>query len=284
MATNPIDLCTVADVDGWLNQPGIDATLIQTAITRYSANVLKRTGRAFLGGIRTYNERYNGQGWSSLQLKNYPIQTVSSLTVNGLTVPATPDYIQTGYAINPEGEYSSLVIVGNNGRKGQGEWPDYAFQISGMAPYAFWPGILNVAVTYQAGYLLQALSEAATVPATPGPYTVNAANASTWFADLGATNSAGSSLAGQYSVAAGVYTFSPSLQGTAVLLNYSYGGVPLDLQQAATQLVAQQYRRRQWIDQTQVNQPQVGTTSYSRLEMELGISGTIDRYTARFLT
>lgn len=80
---------------------------------------------------------------------------------------------------------------------------------------------------------VQAINEAATIPATPGPYTVTAANAADFYLDLGAylvsTGQAlrqvsGAPADGEYSVnvATGVYTFNAAQQGAAILLNYIY--------------------------------------------------------------
>lgn len=77
----------------------------------------------------------------------------------------------------------------------------------------------------------QIVNEAASVPATPGPYTVTVANAASFYADLGVTLvTTGQSLkyvsgtpdAGEYSVnpATGVYTFNAAQEGDGVLINY----------------------------------------------------------------
>ena len=72
--------------------------------------------------------------------------------------------------------------------------------------------------------------EAAAVPAS-APYTVSAANAATWLADLGVTYAASglsltyvasAPMTGQYTVASGVYTFGSGDEGAAVQLNYLY--------------------------------------------------------------
>lgn len=71
-------------------------------------------------------------------------------------------------------------------------------------------------------------NEADTIPATPGPYTVTVAGSATWTKDLGVkyTNGqpfvkvASGPTAGEYSVAAGVYTFAAADQAKAVLISY----------------------------------------------------------------
>lgn len=80
--------------------------------------------------------------------------------------------------------------------------------------------------------LLQAFNEVGTVPASPGPYTVTAANGANFVMDLGVYYSTSglplkqvpsSPAQGEYSVsAAGVYTFNASDADAGVLLNYLY--------------------------------------------------------------
>lgn len=71
--------------------------------------------------------------------------------------------------------------------------------------------------------------EAATVPVTPGPYTVTVAHAATFEADMGVTIAAvpltkvtGSPGNMQYAVTAGVYTFNSAQQGAAAVITYRY--------------------------------------------------------------
>jgi hypothetical protein len=82
---------------------------------------------------------------------------------------------------------------------------------------------------------------------------------------------------------AGVYTFNAAQAGASVLLAYTYGAPPFDLQEACARLVAEMYRKRTWIGQVSQVQPQIGTTAYSRLEVEIGTAMTIERYKMRFL-
>lgn len=73
-------------------------------------------------------------------------------------------------------------------------------------------------------------NEPHTIPASPGPYTITVTNASTWSRDLGVRfTSGGQPLAdthgsltasGQYTVAAGVYTFDSADAGKAVIISY----------------------------------------------------------------
>ena len=309
MAANSIDLTTVAAVNGIINQdPTTDSALIQTEITNYSRSVLTRTGRGFLSGVKNYAERYNGSGSNEQALKNYPILAVASLTINGINIPESPDFIQSGFAIDSEGSQAFIALVGGNQGGGWGagndRWAPHAGWGSygnapplGQTPFRFAQGIQNVAVAYTAGYTTD-VPQDQTVPGTPGPYTKAVSNAGTFYADAGvvlASNGSplqavsGAPGPGQYTpplfgqIPAGLYTFNAAQQGVAVLISYSYGATPFDLQEACGRLVAMQYRRRQWIGQNSQVQPGIGTTSYERAEMDLNTAGIIERYKMRFL-
>jgi hypothetical protein len=84
--------------------------------------------------------------------------------------------------------------------------------------------------TLAVGQQLTALNEAQAVP-NSGPFTVNAANASGFVADLGVAYAAtgvplvrvaSAPSTGQYTVAAGIYTFSAGDANAAVQLSYTY--------------------------------------------------------------
>lgn len=70
--------------------------------------------------------------------------------------------------------------------------------------------------------------EAATIPATPGPYTVTVTGSATWTKDLGVRYTNGQPLIhvasvtapGEYSVAAGVYTFNSGDQAKTINISY----------------------------------------------------------------
>lgn len=98
-------------------------------------------------------------------------------------------------------------------------------RISGLAFANLYYGI-----TPAAGQTATAFAEAASVPAN-SPYTITAANAADFIDDEGVvyaasglplTKVASNPSDGQYSVAAGVYTFAAADSGKAVLASYTY--------------------------------------------------------------
>lgn len=81
------------------------------------------------------------------------------------------------------------------------------------------------------GQTTMAVEEAGSIPANPGPYTVTVTNSATFTDDFGVvfaatglplTKVAAAPSTGQYSVAAGVYTFAAADQGLGVLITYAY--------------------------------------------------------------
>jgi hypothetical protein len=89
----------------------------------------------------------------------------------------------------------------------------------------FFNGALN------SGKLAVALDEAGTIPAAAGPYTVLVSNSADFVSDLGVIDKMTGSLmkrvaaapaTGEYSVAAGTYTFAAADTGKAVLISYQY--------------------------------------------------------------
>lgn len=121
------------------------------------------------------------------------------------------------------GQYQFPVAIA----RGQGKATGKAkmAQVSGLAfNNLFFGGALA------GGQLATSFGEAGSVPAS-SPYTVTAVNAATWQDDYGAVYAAtglplskvaSAPAAGQYSVAAGVYSFNASDAGKAVLISYTY--------------------------------------------------------------
>lgn len=123
MATG--DLTTAADVSTFLGQASnIDAALLGTLVTNASAFVLNYVNRNLL--TASYTETRNGHGGSRLALREYPVTAVSSVTVDGVAIPAAPDAVSNGYV------FDDLVLY--------------------LRGYCFTRGVQNVVIGYTAGY------------------------------------------------------------------------------------------------------------------------------------
>ena len=79
-------------------------------------------------------------------------------------------------------------------------------------------------------------------------------------------------------VAPGSYLFNAADMGVEMLMAYTLAGTPADIVLAVIQLVALNYKRRNWIGQRSIAMKDVGTTSYT-LQMDPGIKEVISLYT-----
>jgi hypothetical protein len=158
---NPIDLCTVADVLGWLNansppaptQP-TDTDQIQQIITAWSSMFMWRTGRGDMAEDTptespfnswvNYQEAYDGNGSMKLYLRNYPIQAVNVLQVGNTIIPVSPKFGVSGYNVSVSKRYLFIRGAGGTSMSGTvfGTW-----FVNG-----FTKGIQNILVDYIAGY------------------------------------------------------------------------------------------------------------------------------------
>jgi hypothetical protein len=147
----------------------------------------------------------------------------------------------------------------------------------------FRKGRQNIVVDYSAGYAVQ--SEAASVPASPGPYSVTAAAPlGPWAGDSGVTYANGALLvavaanpaAGEYAVANGVYTFAAADAGAAVLI--SYGFIPAAINNACIEWVAERYRYRTRVGQSAQTVQGQQTASYSLKDIPDFVRASLDPY------
>jgi uncharacterized phiE125 gp8 family phage protein len=119
------DLCSLQDVKRYMpvNSNG-DDTLLSSLITAASAWVENYINRSLLSA--SYSEEAIGRGENGFVFRNYPVTAVSSLMVDGVTVPQ---------AINPTDSGWRLVN-------------SYMLRLNG---WRFTPGSV-VQISYTAGY------------------------------------------------------------------------------------------------------------------------------------
>lgn len=296
MNPSPIDLTSVQAVKNWLSGTGKaseadqDDDNIQLCITACGMYWLTRTGRGSQdGGIPTaspfnqpvtFNETYNGNGKESLFLRNSPIQSVSSLVVNGTTIPQSTAWNQTGWVIQADGKRISIRSGGGSNTRLVTEYV--------LGRLVFNRGIQNVEVTYDAGYaMIPVVNELQTVPST-GPYTVTVDDQ--WLADIGVKYfSTGDPLEqvqtspneGQYYVQSpGVYLFNEADESQQLQFSYNTPGTPPDVALAAVQQVAVNYKRKKWIDQRSQSMAHgAGTISFRDWELPPEVVRVLVNYT-----
>lgn len=127
----PIDLTTLASLKTYLNINNTnDDTLLGSLITAASAwlgNVMN-----FTPAQASYTETRDGRNTMALMLKQWPVVSVASLTIDGLVIPAS--------VANPGGGYTDGYIV-----------DDSRVLLRGTT-YRFNKGYQNIAVSYTAGF------------------------------------------------------------------------------------------------------------------------------------
>jgi hypothetical protein len=270
------DLTNLQSVKSWANVSGsTDDGLLGSLITSMSVKLLDFLGR---GSIlpTSYSEVRDGIGTHSmLMLRNWPVISVESLSIDGVAIAAAPALsagvtAQTGWVLEqndpfPPGHPTSVYLYG-------------------ASPSRYKQGIF---VNYRAGY--QVSDEPATVPATPfqvsvwqsyGPW---ASDVKVVYAATGAllTKVASTPSMGQYSAASGVYTFSVGDVGAQVLI--SYGFIPSPLAEACTELVAERYKYR---DRIGVESKTLGgqeTIRFARNALSEHVMQSLESYRARFI-
>jgi Phage gp6-like head-tail connector protein len=253
MAAN--DLTTLADVKSWLGRTDTNSdALIASLITRASRAICSYLQRPLLLP-HDVSEVQDGTGGNILLLKEWPVLSVSSLVVDGITIPQatqqSPGWVLDAWNGAPPGRMQALRLRG------------YSFGSTAR-------NVATVQVAYQAGY--QIASERQIV--TAGEVSV-VAPFGPWASDEGVTYANGTPLAlvtvvpmiGQYALdaEAGTYDFAAGDDGAAILI--SYGFVPYDLADAAIELVCERYKYSQ----------RVGEKSHS-----LGGNETVSFDTTRF--
>ena len=221
------DLTTIEAVKTWTNSPTTDNDAqVARLVTSASRHILSNIARPIILP-HTWVERYNNQSnRRRISLRNWPVLSVSSVFAGTVPLsPVSPGLPSTGYDVEddsyggaPPGTPQVINFYGDalRGADERG----------------------GVAITYVAGYQTTDTSVAALSVAAQQPYGAWASDTGVVYANTGVALSAvaANPTVGQYSVAAGVYTFSSADVGATVLI--SYGFIPADLAQACVEVVA----------------------------------------------
>jgi hypothetical protein len=123
------DLTTLANAKQWLNvQTASDDALITRLISAASDYIQTWLNRVF--AIAAYTEGRNGYDTDGMAVKNYPITTVTSVLVDGISIPAATGATDSGYVVN---EPRTMIY---------------------LRGYRFTRGRMNVTLNYSAGFAL----------------------------------------------------------------------------------------------------------------------------------
>jgi hypothetical protein len=194
--------------------------LISRLISRESRLIEEWCGRSSFSPVTRTAQRINGSGSSMLPLPDAPILSVSVLSDCGTQIPVSASAGSYGYTFDE----SRLYLNGG----------------------VFSRGRQNITCTYTAGY--QA-SETATIP-SDNPAKLTPTTGGTAISVVSVVNAAGAALTqvaaspatGQFSFAAGCFTFAAADVGTSVTLTYGYAPAPVE--QACIEMVGLDLKSR----------------------------------------
>lgn len=278
MATS-IDLTSLANVKAYLGITDTSSdTILQRFLTAMSSAFLAEVSRAIV--LQTYVDTFNGSdprvriapalspypgavtygtdGFAgvgyrgyAINLEQYPVQSVTSVVIDGTTIPQRPDVNSDGWVLEDQ---RRIELVG----------------------YRFTPNVQNCIVTYTAGFQT---SDSATIPGTP--YQVQTqylftSDVSVTIAGVAATKVASAPATGQYSVSStGLYTFAAADAGKAAVVTYGY--IPGDIEEAVIEMVALRHRERDRVGQISATHGGE-TVQFIRDAWPAMVQQTIDKY------
>jgi hypothetical protein len=265
------DLTTLAAVKSWL---GItvdtsDATLAQTitAVSRFTYNLLNRPS-LFSHAV---TERRDGVGNSRILLRQFPVLSVQSLSVDNVAIPASP--LPGANQANPNGW---LLDPWDGTVPGK-------LQALDLYGYGFGRGRQNIIASYTAGYAVTdeaqtIAAQSVTVDAPSGPW---GADIGVKFADTGTSlvKVAADPATGQYALDAAVpgkYKFSADDNAKAVLVSYSF--VPADVAQFCLEMIAERWTYRGHIGMVSKSLGGQETVTFSQKEMPAALALMIQPY------
>ena len=143
MPTGSDDLCVLADLKAWLNiQTSAEDTLLQNLITRGSLQMLRWLNRDHIVST-AYTENRDGNDALFMLPRNFPLISVSSVMVDGISIPGATSQIGAGFVFDAR---KIMLRGGSNAIYWLGPY-------SSQFQYRFTRGFQNVQLVYQAGYV-----------------------------------------------------------------------------------------------------------------------------------
>lgn len=273
----PMSLTDLATVKRYMGLFTImsDAKL-SSLVPDQSQLFLDETGRTTFD-TATYTEVRDGLGQDIMQLMYWPVQSLTSLMKNGVTLPLSTGYNIWGYQWDVLGKITLICD---------------SFNCAGVTIAR-----KNVTVVYVAGYpTITVTGELQTIPPAPTGQNATWPPANTiyvlqpnWQADGGVSYFdstalapvAGPPLVGQYYVlGGGGYLFNVGDQGRQVTLSYTAAGYPADIVGAVNRMVSLRYYQQGHEDMKQLRMggPTGGTTTYSKEAYPADVMRVMKKY------
>ena len=257
-------LTSLERVRDWVGVTSNNDDLILTRlIDGASRGILSYLGRPTMFQY-IFSDIYDGADNKAIMLRNYPVQSVALVMVDGLVISPS---------VNNSVGYVLEAWDGMPPARPQTIW---------LKGYKFNKGYSNVNIVYNAGFVVN--NELQIVPAS-GNYSV-AVNApyGSFAVDQGVVYAGGNSLnyvvsapsVGQYTINNGVYVFAASDAGASVQISYSY--TPSDIEQACMEMVAERYRYRSHIGEFSKNINGHEKIIFSQQDMSDYVKGLLQPY------
>lgn len=273
---NVNDLTTLERVKAWIMGNSSDSVIpansdpiLDVYITEMSRVVMGYLSRSSVLP-KTTTEIRSGTGGYRILLREYPVISVSSLTIGPQIIPARPSLVGSSSTT-----VSSLYPGGPSGYVldppvDDAQSPPGRPASLGVAGYCFERGLANIAVTYLAGY--QITNELAT-PVTSLPPQLPFGR---WGSDGGVVYADGSGaltpvtaspLVGQYIPPTFTPTNNPPTQryqfnvGEVKQVKLTYGYIPYDLDLATMRWIGEMYLYKGRIGERSTARPQGGGTA-----------------------
>lgn len=263
----PSDLITVASLKAWATLPAVssDDQVLGDLVSQSSRAVLSYLNRGTVLP-RTYSEVFDGNDKGQVMLKGWPVQSITSLTIDGVAIPKAVSFNDSGYLLGqsdpePPGARQLLILRG----------------------FRYCRGIQNINVLYPAGYQINGEQQtiASAAATAQQPY-------GAWGSDLGVINAstgvsfvkvANSPAQGQYALNTtkpGGYVFNAADDGVNVLL--TYGFVPADLAMAVKEWCAERLEYRKRIGMRSKSLGGQETTSFAITDMPAFVMARLQQF------
>lgn len=249
-----IALATREQVKQWLQSASVQFTttddpLLDSLIKRVSGVVYGYLSRPNFAR-HTVTERRDGQQSNAILLREWPVTSVTSVTVGNTIIPQCASLVDAGWYLEP---WNSL--------------PPGINQRLVLRGHVFTRGIANVQIVYTAGYsvsnetqIVEDSDHTANVDCFSGAFIQD--DGVTYNGNALTKIEIGSPTASQYKVDnAGTYTFNTALDDDPVLISYSY--VPAPVNQAVIELIGERYRYKDRIGMSSRSSATGETTSFS---------------------
>ena len=253
-------LTTLAAVKSWLDVDNTNSdaelTRIIDAASRFIANYLN--WRSFKP--TEYTHRFNGNGKSSMLLPNWPVISITSLAVGGVSIPASTfnkGVPSSGYVLDSRDRALATLNIWGRHFCGPSE------------------------IIYSAGFRY---AETVVLTQADGEITVTPTEAGQWISHesvtidgVAATSVTGAPNEGEYSVDEwGTYTFNIADDTKTAIITYGYA--PWDIAFAATEVVGEWYKRRDRIGVLSKTLGGQETVTFSKMDMNSSTRSSLQNY------